>query len=262
MTTGDAGAPPPGQPYRGSTIAHAGRVILGPMTGDQLDALLDGVALPAAGRALDIGCGKGDLLVRLAQRGLGGVGVDRNPALLADARGLTERAGVGDRVAFVQGDAVEVERSLALPEGFDVVACIGATGALGGPVSASTRLRALARPGGLVLIGEGFWRSEPTPAQLAEFGMEPGELVDREETLARMAVGGLSVIRAIDATQAGWDAYEAAYAGALDAWTAANPADPDADEFRALASLFRDTWHAWRREAMGFAVAALRARAA
>jgi SAM-dependent methyltransferase len=245
---------PPGDPFRATTIAHGGRTILGPTSPRDLEALLDAAGLRPGDRVLDIGCGKGDLLVRAARRGATGLGIDRNPAFLDDARRLAAEAGLPALLRFRVADAAGVE----LDGDHDLVACIGATGALGGPLEAPAQLVALARPGGAVLIGEGFWRHEPATDELASFGIEPGELVDRATTLARMAAGGLRLIEARDATLAEWDAYEDDYAGALERWVAANPDDPDAGDLAGRAALFRDTWAAWRRDAMGFVTALLR----
>ena len=244
----------PGHPLRASTIAHAGLDILGPLTGDQLDALLDAAGSRPTGAALDIGCGKGDLLVRLASRGLESTGVDRNQAFLARAAELTDVAGVSGSVRLVHGDAATFNADAP----YDLVAAMGSTGALGGPVAAPGRLASLARPGGAVLIGEGFWRRRPKTAELASFGMDEDELVDREATLERMTASGLVLLAALDATPDGWDAYEVAYAEGLERWASDHPSDPDAPRIRALAELFADTWQVWRREAMGFVAAVLR----
>lgn len=247
---------PPGHPLRFSTIAHAQRTILGPYGAADADALLDLLALVPGSRALDIGCGKGDLLVRLARRGVRGTGIDRNAAFIAAGRSLARDAGVADlvelRVADTEADGVD------LPLDLDLAVCLGATQALGGPVAAPRVLSALVRPAGLVVIGEGYWRVPPEPAWLEEFGVNPGELLGLDETLERAMAGSLVLVEAREAGQAAWDAYEDAYAGAVDRWAAANPVDPEREEFLARAAFFRSTWSRWRRDAMGFVTAVLR----
>jgi cyclopropane fatty-acyl-phospholipid synthase-like methyltransferase len=256
--TDAVGVPAVGDPLRDTTIAHAGLAILGPSTPDQLERLLDAAGVAAGDRALDIGCGKGDLLVRLARRGVVGIGVDRNPAFLEAARGLAAAAGVDGYVSFVRGDAHNLEADGIAQGPFDLVACIGATGALGGSVAAPARLAALARPGGWLLIGEGFWRREPTTEELESFGMEPGEMLDHAGALARMTAPGAHLVAAEDAPLDAWDAYEDAYAGSLERWADAHPHDPDRRALSERAALFRTTWTAWRRDAMGFVTALLR----
>jgi SAM-dependent methyltransferase len=250
--------PEPGQPFRATSIAHARLRILGPTSAADLDALLDtaetaGMLRPGA-RVLDIGCGKGDLLVRVARRGATGVGIDLNRSFLAEARRLAADAGVDDRVRFELADGGGLETDGE----YDLVACVGATDAVGGPAVAPARLAVLARPGGAVLIGEGFWHVTPRVEQAATFGMEPDEMVDLDATLERMRAPGLDLLATRVAGTADWDAYEAEYAGALERWAATRPDDPQRDALEEQAAEFRSTWGAWRREAMGFVVALLR----
>jgi SAM-dependent methyltransferase len=252
--SGPLPSPPTGDPMRFTTLAHAGRSILGPADGAQLDSLLDGLNLPPGARVLDVGCGKGDLLVRAARRGATGVGVDRNPWFIADARALAGSAGVGDRVTFEVGDTEE----MTLPDELDLAACVGATGALGGPVRAPGELASIARRGGAVIIGEGFWRVPPERAWLEAFGMEPDEMLDREGTLRRMWDGGLEVVDAQDASEEGWEMYEDEYASSIERWAAAHPDDPDRAAFLERTVFMRETWGGWRRRAMGFVTVSLR----
>src|SRR3954470_9339734 len=60
-------------------------------------------------RALDVGCGTGDLARLLAGRAETVLGIDADPTIVARARGLT---GAGGRVTFAAGDA-----PAALPPG-------------------------------------------------------------------------------------------------------------------------------------------------
>jgi SAM-dependent methyltransferase len=246
----------PGHPLRFSTIAHAQRTILGPYGAADAEALLDVLGLSPGSRALDVGCGKADLLVRLARRGVRGTGIDRNAAFVAAGRALARDAGVADlvelRVADTEADGA------GLPRDLDLAACLGATQALGGPAEAPGVLAGLVRPGGLVVIGEGYWRVPPEPAWLEEFGVEPDELLGLDGTLARMTSGRLVLVNAREAGLAAWDAYEDAYAGAVERWAAANPDDPERAAFLARAAFFRSTWSRWRRGTMGFVTATLR----
>lgn len=57
-----AAAPAPGDPFRWTTIAHAGRSVLGPLAAGEVAAMLAAVTRPPAA-VLDVGCGRGTMLV-------------------------------------------------------------------------------------------------------------------------------------------------------------------------------------------------------
>jgi len=54
---------------------------------------------------IDLGCGDGRIVIIAAQRfGARGKGVDFNPARVKEARENARKAGVAERVQFIQGD--------------------------------------------------------------------------------------------------------------------------------------------------------------
>jgi SAM-dependent methyltransferase len=62
----------------------------------------------------DLGSGDGRVLVTAAQRlGARGVGVDRDPERITEARAIARTAGVKDRVTFRQGDLFQMDLSRA-----------------------------------------------------------------------------------------------------------------------------------------------------
>ncbi|MCX5235171.1 class I SAM-dependent methyltransferase [Streptomyces prunicolor] len=105
------------------------------------------------GRALDVGCGSGDLVRLLAARSAGGVeGIDSDPQIIARARELTSPGvpGVPDvPVVFTAADA-----RAGIPAGpYDVITCVAALHHL--PFTETlTRFRDQLAPGGtLVVVG-------------------------------------------------------------------------------------------------------------
>lgn len=246
--------PPPGDPFRFTTLAHAGRANLGPLDDADLDALVAALPLAHGARAMDLGCGKGELLVRLAVRGVTGLGVDHNPWHIRDAVARAAAAGVADRIDWLVADA----QTVPLPDPLDLVACIGASGAIGGPIHAPESLAELVRPGGLIVLGEGYWRVPPETVRAISFGIRPGEMLPHAETLERMTAAGLELVAVRDSGEAAWERYERAYADAIGRWAAASPDDPDRGAFLERIAFMGESWATWRRDAMGFLVAVLR----
>jgi len=78
--------------YRGAAAHYRrGRPAYSP----QLEAVLtDELDLDGSGRLLDVGCGPGILTVRFASLFEDAVGLDPDPAMLAEARGVAEKRGI------------------------------------------------------------------------------------------------------------------------------------------------------------------------
>jgi SAM-dependent methyltransferase len=252
--------PPVGDPLRYTVIAHRGRRSLGPVASARLDALVARTALGRGDHALELGTGKGELLVRLLERWPEATaeGFDRSPWFLATARRRAESAGVAGRVSFVLTDApgaLIADRAVAL------TMALGATGILGGQAETVAGLARATRPGGTVVFGDGVWLAEPPADGLAAFGMDRAELVDGAEGLAALGVAaGLEVLDVELVTPEEWDAYEAAYSDGVGAWLAANPDDPDHAAFAARRVKMDASYRDWRRGTFGFGIARYRVR--
>ncbi len=76
--------------------------------------------VPAAGRALDLGCGQGLGAVWLARRGLDVLGLDISPVAIAQARDLAERSGVSARCRF---DVVDLDDGLPDGPPVELIVC-------------------------------------------------------------------------------------------------------------------------------------------
>lgn len=81
------------------------------------------VAHPVAGRrVLDLACGTGTLAMLLADEGWEVTGVDRSPAMLAQALAKSGDTAIDQGLRFLQGDMRRVAEVLP-PAGFDLVSC-------------------------------------------------------------------------------------------------------------------------------------------
>ena len=58
----------------------------------------------------DLGCGDGRIVIAAAKRfGIRGVGIDIDPQRIAEAQENAKKAGVADRVQFIQGDLFDAD---------------------------------------------------------------------------------------------------------------------------------------------------------
>jgi SAM-dependent methyltransferase len=247
-------------PYRFSTLAHAGRALLGPLSPAPVDALLARIELqpPAGGRpaVVDVGCGKGEILVRAMVRfGATGTGVDPNPAFLAEARARAADVALEHDIDLRCATLTE---ACVPPRAFDLAICTGASHAFGDLEAALAGLAPLVRGSGWALLGHGYWQREPAAEYLAAFGGSAGELAPLEATLGAAGRSGWTLPAHHVSTQAEWDDYERTYAATLRTWLGEHPDDPDAPAFHERIETWSSAYERWGRGTMGFVTMLLR----
>jgi SAM-dependent methyltransferase len=181
-----------------------------------------------------------------------GVGVDTSGPALDEARTRAERRGLAARVTFELADAAGWAG-----EGFDAVLCVGATHAFGGLAETLEAVRRHLRPGGRVLLGEGFWDGAPSQTALDALGAVPGDLpgiggLVREAEGAGFIPGYGHLSSAEE-----WDAYEWSWTGALTEWALTEAPDGDRNAALDLAREHRRQWLEGYRGHLGFATVVL-----
>lgn len=150
---------------RGATAGHRvpGGIVIGDavaydvLAGLALGPFYAGVADDVAARAgddagvLEIGCGPGNLSIRLARHGLDVTGLDLDRAMIERARANASRPGdpVDPRPEFLVGDVA----SLAFPDGsFDLVVTTLSMHHWADPSAGLAEIGRVLRPGGRALV--------------------------------------------------------------------------------------------------------------
>lgn len=219
-----------------TAVAHRDLTILNPLSPEALDRVVETLSLTHESRAIDYGCGKGDLLRRIvAKFGCHADGIDLSSQFLDDARQALPSGNfsVGDAKAFVR-------------TGYDVAACIGSSHAFGATADALTALARTVMPHGTVLLGEGYWRKEPDPEYLAAFGGRRDELLPLDMTIALAWTRKLALRETYIATESDFLRYETAHAKAIAA---------HGDEaMKARSRKWQGAFERWGRSTMGFAL--------
>jgi len=237
-------------------ITESAHRIHNPITADKLATLGAALRLERGTRVLDLGSGSGEMLCTWARdHGILGTGVDLSRLFTEQAQRRAEELGVADRVQFIHGDAA----GYVSDEKVGVAACVGATW-IGAGVAGTIELLARSlRSGGLILIGEPYWRQLPPTEEVAkaclahslsDFLLLPG-------LLASFGHLGYDVVEMVLADQDGWDRYEAAKWLTMRRWLEANPDDELASEVRAQLTTEPERYAAYRREYLGWGVFAL-----
>jgi len=128
-------------------------------------------------RALDLGCGTGNLGIRLAQLGFQVTLMDPSEPMLDTARRAAQEAGVTDRIAQQKGDASRVTDFEA--NSFDVVLCHNVLEFVGDPgVVLHSAARLLRRSSGILSV---LVRNQP--GEVLKAALVNGDLTAAENTL-------------------------------------------------------------------------------
>lgn len=113
--------------------------------------------------------------------------------------------------------------------------------------------RSLLRPGGRLLLGEGFWERRPSPARIAAMPIPPDQYRSLPDLVDLALDHGYRPLALSQASLDEWDEFESRHALGWERWLLANPDSPHADEVRARADAHRDAWLRGWRGVLGFA---------
>jgi len=234
-------------------ITHREHVLCNPMSVDKFQELIALLRLEPGDRVLEIATGKGEFIIRLAEQyHIEGIAVDLSPYFVSDAMEKHQQRVPNARLSFVEMDGADYEPEEQ--ESFDLVACIGASWIFGGHRGTLKTLTEMTAPGSWVVVGEPYWRREPTAEHLKAIGEERSAYGTHYENVKVGRELGLRLVYTLVSNQDDWDRYEGLQWYAAEQWANEHPDDPDVEEVLRRVGENKENYLRWGRETFGWAI--------
>ncbi len=238
--------------HKFSAIAHRDHNYCNPIAAAKIERVLELLPLERDASVLDLGCGRGELSLRLVERFQARVtGVAVSAPLLDATRERAQACGALERLRLLQIDIAGFEPE---PESFDFTAMLGGGGISGGIAGICATLAGWTRRGGYVLIGEGYWARPPAAEYLAHLEAKESEFRDHRGNVQAGIDAGMIPLHAFVASPDEWDDYEWKYSRSIERYALEQPGDPDVPAMLERIRRWRDGYLHWGRDTLGFGV--------
>ena len=112
----------------------------------------------------------------------------------------------------------------------------------------------MTRPGGLVLVGEPFWTTDPDPEYLKLTGDDPNLCGSHAENVTIGEDVGLALLYTQVSNPDDWDRYEGLQWQAAERYAAEHEDDPDVEALLRSTRRNRDAYLRWGRNCLGWAM--------
>lgn len=233
-------------------ITHADHTLMNPTSLAKTSELIECLRLPEGGLVLDVACGKAEFLCLVAERyNVTGTGVELSPFTFEEARKNVAARGLQQRIELLHMDGASYQPA---PGALDLACCIGGSWVFKGHKGTLEALCGMVRPGGLVLVGEPFWKRAPNPDYLQLSG-QTADLYESHWGNVRIGVDlGLSLLYTVVSNDDDWDRYEGLQWQAAERYAADHPDDPDVKPLLQTLRNNRDAYLQWGRDCLGWAM--------
>jgi SAM-dependent methyltransferase len=234
-------------------IVHQRHSVMNPVDETKLERLYDLLELKPNARVVDIGCGKGEMLIRLAEKyGVKGLGIDKSPYCIREAEGRKHQRTPQADLRFLEMDGMQYKPETG--ESSDLAMCIGATWIYGGYRKTVRALHGMTRSRGFVMVGEPFWRANPTQEYLQSEGLSADSFNTHHGNVTPGELEGPRLVSTLVSSQEDWDRSEGLHWSTAAEYALAHPEDTDVEELLARDSEERESYLRWGRDTLGWAI--------
>ncbi|MBI4881421.1 MAG: class I SAM-dependent methyltransferase [Planctomycetes bacterium] len=234
-------------------ITHREHVVCNPTSQRALARLVELLRLPRGSRVVDIACGKGEFLIRLAEAyDVRGTGIDISPHFVSAAEARLEARVPGAKITLTRMDGADFRPDR--PHSLSLASCIGASWIFGGHAGTLDALVNLAEPGGWVIAGEPFWLREPPEEYLQAAGLAKDAFGSHASNAEAGERRGLDLVYTIASSKDDWDNYEGLQWYATAEHARAHPDDPDLPELVERVARNKAAYLRWGRDTVGWAI--------
>lgn len=226
---------------------------MNPLDEKELEELYELIPIRSQARVTDIGCGKGEMLIRLAEKNeIKGVGVDKSPYCIRDAeKKKRERIPQAD-LRFLEMDGADYKPEAEESE--DLTMCIGASWIYGGYKKTLKALSQMTRSSGHVMVGEPFWRKTPPQGYLRREKISRNLYNTHQGNVKVGESVGLAPVYSLVSSESDWDKYEGLHWYAMREYANSHPEDPDLKDLLARSSRERELYLKYERDIFGWAI--------
>ena len=234
-------------------ITHKKHIVCDPMSEVKLDGLFSLISLKPGSKVLDIACGKGEILIRLAEIfNISGTGVDISPYFLKDCENKKNERIPNSDIKFLEMDGAKYR-----PMGnklFDLTMCIGASWIYNGFIGTINALKKMTKPDGMLIVGEPYWLKDPDNEYLKTSEIKKEDFNSHFKNIDIAEKEGLKCIYTLVSNHDDWDHYETLQWWSTYDYLAANPNDPDNSELLNKIEKAKVEYLLYGRDTIGWAI--------
>lgn len=216
---------------------------------------LEVLNLPSGCQVLDVGCGCGEVLIRLVEHyhDVTGTGIDISPGHIEEANRRVASSIAESSIEFVVANAQSYQFSL---NSVGLAICLGSTHSFGADAfayhNALDRLISLVKPGGLLLLGEGYMRRPASPEYRKVLGQSMPNEMTHASNVEAATKRGLTPLGAWTCSEDEWDNFEWGYQRIVERQAEEDPDDSELAGKLSSRRKWMEAYLSWGRDTLGY----------